>query len=829
MHPQKTTKVIPLMANSDHYKSILDKHRLSYKTAGYYLFAGADPTTDGTLIYISVILSEIRRLLNILAPQLAAERLPFWVVRDKEAAKNILYGMLGNENLSKAIIVFVPANRDFNVIAQKLVGLTQGFQGPPIPDCTHLGGLVYITPPEQQDKPQSTAKSRKREAFQQKYIVFSTLKEDPKGDVLKGIYIKGFMRLGRCVIKEGRKLMLSDDVGRDMKDRMEWQHKVHQDLSGMIHIPEIIDLFEEKGNHYLVMEFIKGQILQEAINMIYKGKTWLQLPAIDKIRLLELLLTTIEMVETIHLQGYVHRDVTTTNFLLTAKNELYMIDFELTYGINLRYPLPVFGIGTPGFMSPEQEQEEKPTEKEDIYGLGAMMIVFFTNMRPGKIDQQHMEQVRNSIFFFTGNDALATITGRAVSKLANQRPELHEIKNIVTGMLAAQKNPTVTNSPVFEIPAIPSPAAVTTLLDSAFEGLTIPELSDNAKLFNVKAPYDFGIKARPNLGPGVGLMSPITGIFYVIDKAGAENCPSKIILFFRDYVRKHSDLILGNYEGLQPGLFYGSAGKALALHYGIRAGILPPNKQYEGIIRDCFSQLPESLDITHGIAGQAAAALLIYTTAPTTFLKETIDSCIKILLSQQKTDGSWQLLKDGEKKIELDIESGVSGIVLVLLQYDRIFPADPTKMSIERGLLWLKKNVPLKNSEKGITISGSATGCALVFLYAYEHLKNTWMKDTAEKILWQFIPYPVIEDYSLSIGLGIMGITYIKAAQICHNPEWSKRASWIYSVMEHTAHKKKTDKVSWNMTGLPDYDGDLVTGTAGIVLFLLEMQEMCNE
>ena len=354
------------------------------------------------------------------------------MVKDVVVAETVMSGLMGDNNIGKVILFFIPANRDFGEIIKKLIDLTQRFKGPAVPGEKHLGGLLYLNVQRIGIK-SSNSKSgyKKCTIFKKKYLVISTLKQDGKGDVYKALYFKTFMRLAKCVIKEGKRLMLADEYGRDIKHRLEWQVKIQKELFGIIHIPEVIDLFESDGNIYFVMEFIKGKPLTHKINSIYNLRRWLQLSGKEKIELFDLFLQLINSLEKIHQRGYVHRDLSPLNFLVNEGGQLNIIDMELAYNVNIKYPLPPFGVGTRGFMSPEQRAFKVPTMKEDIFGLGSLMIGFFANLPAAKYDFDNLDQIRNDMFSSTGNLQVAELIVSCLNESPDQRPELHEIKNVM--------------------------------------------------------------------------------------------------------------------------------------------------------------------------------------------------------------------------------------------------------------------------------------------------------------------------------------------------------------------------------------------------------------
>lgn len=410
------------------FSEVLLKHGLGYKTDDLYHSVSFGRMQEYKVLSISVVQSQIREVLEVLVPFLMAERLSFRLVKNQDIALWILNGLLSYGHIGKTILIHLPSNRDFGDITKQLIALTKDFKGPEVPNEFHLGGLVYLTL-EEGEFVQKTS-PRRFQFFKGKYILSSNLKSDPKGDVWEGTFINGLFGTRRCIIKEGRRFMCSDPAGRDMKDRLEWQHFIHQHFAEKINIPAIFDLFEDNGNTYLITEFIKGKTLRQMINETYAHENWIDFSNTTKVKLLHLLLQVIYMLQEIHEGGYIHRDLNPSNFILTSKNKLYIIDLELAYSKISEYPLPAFGLGTLGFMSPEQMRGEVPTEKEDIYGLGALMMILFTGAK--SVDaSMDVEEIQNCVYTLTREPQLSYLIRKCLSKFPGERPDLKEIEHVV--------------------------------------------------------------------------------------------------------------------------------------------------------------------------------------------------------------------------------------------------------------------------------------------------------------------------------------------------------------------------------------------------------------
>ncbi|WP_442587835.1 serine/threonine protein kinase [Pedobacter sp. AW31-3R] len=418
--------------NRDDFTVMLDELGLSYEQDGQFALVGVEPSPTDHIIYISVIRPQIWDLLTVVLPQLCFFKLTFQIVMNSAVAEMVMSGFFGENNIGKVIIFFVPSNRDFEEITAKLIGLTEQYNGPVIPGERNLGGLLYLNV-QQIGGEQGRLKANHNNwaIFKRKYMVTSTLKRDVKGDVLKALYLKKAIRPSLCIIKEGKKFMIADDNGRDIRDRLKWQYKIQKELYGLVDVPRVIDFFDDNGNTYFVMEFIEGSPLTIVINELYKERRWWELPLNEKAELFDLFFDVIDILEKLHQKGYVHRDLSPLNFLRNKRGQLYVIDFELTYHVDSRYPLPPFGMGTKGFMPPEQYAFDVPTVKEDIFGLGALMLGFFGNLPAAMYDFHQSDIIAKDLFSSVRNLVVTELITSCLNIIPQHRPDLQEIRGLM--------------------------------------------------------------------------------------------------------------------------------------------------------------------------------------------------------------------------------------------------------------------------------------------------------------------------------------------------------------------------------------------------------------
>ncbi|MDF0682396.1 MAG: protein kinase [Candidatus Nitrosocosmicus sp.] len=115
------------------------------------------------------------------------------------------------------------------------------------------------------------------------------------------------------IIKQGKGKFLKDENGRDMKTRLYFQSIIHQKLSKYIKIPTSLDYFETDEYGYLVLEYIEGYTLGYVLNNVtIKWKSFLFL-----------LYDLLKVIKGLHSFGYIHRDLSPSNILISKSRYMY--------------------------------------------------------------------------------------------------------------------------------------------------------------------------------------------------------------------------------------------------------------------------------------------------------------------------------------------------------------------------------------------------------------------------------------------------------------------------------------------------------------------------
>lgn len=137
-------------------------------------------------------------------------------------------------------------------------------------------------------------------------------------------------------------------------------------------IPRFFETFSYKDWHYLVMEYVEGKTLREFLKE--RGQ-----PA----GIQEAIKWAIQICGTLH---YLHnrqhpiifRDLHPSNIMLSAGDEIKLIDFGVARVFDDIKTKDTYVMGTFGFAAPEQYGEKQTNPRTDIYALGATLYYALT-------------------------------------------------------------------------------------------------------------------------------------------------------------------------------------------------------------------------------------------------------------------------------------------------------------------------------------------------------------------------------------------------------------------------------------------------------------------
>jgi serine/threonine-protein kinase len=182
-------------------------------------------------------------------------------------------------------------------------------------------------------------------------------------------------------------------------------------------IVQVYAFFEENSTAYIVMEFVKGETLQELVET--RG------PLPEK-EVVNYITQAADALSAVHEAGLLHRDIKPENLMLTDDGRVVLVDFGTARAFASGKAKHMTAMLTRGYAPPEQYVEDaKFGPFTDIYALGATCYHLLT----GQIPVQPMERYRNVELHSPhelNHEVSQTVSDavmRAMEMKADQRPQ----------------------------------------------------------------------------------------------------------------------------------------------------------------------------------------------------------------------------------------------------------------------------------------------------------------------------------------------------------------------------------------------------------------------
>ena len=164
-------------------------------------------------------------------------------------------------------------------------------------------------------------------------------------------------------------------------------------VAGLSHagIVAVYDVGEDDGNTFIVMELVAGRTVGDLIGS--------ESP-LDPGRVARIGMSAAQALAHAHSRGVVHRDVAPGNLMVTAGDEVKVLDFGIARAARgSARPGSGTARGTVAYVAPEQLSGHTPDHRADIYGLGAVLYELATGRAPftGATAEEVAERARTEI------------------------------------------------------------------------------------------------------------------------------------------------------------------------------------------------------------------------------------------------------------------------------------------------------------------------------------------------------------------------------------------------------------------------------------------------
>ncbi|MDF5717349.1 MAG: protein kinase [Rhizonema sp. NSF051] len=276
------------------------------------------------------------------------------------------------------------------------------------------------------------------------YKVLKVLAEGGFGQtyIVEDIHLPGNPN---CVLKHLKTTSTDPEILETARKLFQKEAETLQQLGSHEQIPRLLAYFEENQEFYLVQDFIDGHPLSRELA---PGVKW------TENQIIEMLQEILEILEFVHNQGVIHRDIKPDNIIRRASDQkLVLIDFGAIKQLRSQTAIGVarqnitLVIGTRGYM-PSEQTRRFPRPSSDIYALGMMGIQALTGVHPqelqddsetGEILWQHMTSVSAELatvltqmthYYFKDRYKTATEVLEALQELVSPSDDktiLHEL------------------------------------------------------------------------------------------------------------------------------------------------------------------------------------------------------------------------------------------------------------------------------------------------------------------------------------------------------------------------------------------------------------------
>lgn len=176
--------------------------------------------------------------------------------------------------------------------------------------------------------------------------------------------------------------------------------------------PNLVNVFDQgsdSGTTYLVMEYVPGITLRDALN------EYGPLPAV---RALEMLAQILSGLAAAHRAGILHRDLKPDNVLLADDGRVKLGDFGLARAISAHTSTGDL-VGTIAYLSPELVTRGLADARSDVYAAGILLFELLTGRQPFEGEQAVQIAYQHANSTVPAPSSLVKATPAAVDRLVS--------------------------------------------------------------------------------------------------------------------------------------------------------------------------------------------------------------------------------------------------------------------------------------------------------------------------------------------------------------------------------------------------------------------------
>ncbi|MCJ7487431.1 MAG: serine/threonine protein kinase, partial [Candidatus Aminicenantes bacterium] len=225
----------------------------------------------------------------------------------------------------------------------------------------------------------------------EKYPLFTETLETPSEELAAGSTFAGRYHIveelgkggmGRVYRAIDKKLneevalkLIRPEIALDERtlERFQNELKIARKISHR-HVGRMYEIMEEKGVHFITMEYVAGQDLRGLIR---------QTGQLTARKAIAIATQVLEGLAEAHRLGVVHRDLKPSNIIVDREGSARIIDFGIARSAATKGKTGEGAIiGTPEYMAPEQVEGKPADRRADLYALGVILFEMVTGRPP---------------------------------------------------------------------------------------------------------------------------------------------------------------------------------------------------------------------------------------------------------------------------------------------------------------------------------------------------------------------------------------------------------------------------------------------------------------
>ncbi len=210
--------------------------------------------------------------------------------------------------------------------------------------------------------------------LQERYLIVEKLGQGGMAAVYKakdtgrrGAPIRAIKEMSQATLKESEREQAHENFHSEAEMLRTLDHA---------NLPKFYEQFQEDDRHYLVMEFIDGETLEDRLEHAGKG-----LPESDVMGWAEQICSVLNYLHE-RRPPIIFRDLKPGNIMVTKSGQVKLIDFGIARIFRRDKTHDTQVLGTPGYAPPEQYGKGQTDPRSDVYALGVTLHQLLTNYDP---------------------------------------------------------------------------------------------------------------------------------------------------------------------------------------------------------------------------------------------------------------------------------------------------------------------------------------------------------------------------------------------------------------------------------------------------------------